>query len=172
MLKGEGVYLRTIEPTDVDVILKWENNPDNWTVSNTLVPFSRKLIEDYVNSAQDIYTIKQIRFVICENDSERPIGSIDLFDFDPFHQKVGVGILIEELSDRRKGHALEAIELVKEYCFSVLVLHQLYCNILSDNKASISLFEKAGFSVSGTKKDWIKTKGGWQDELLLQLVNL
>jgi diamine N-acetyltransferase len=168
MLKGEQIYLRTLEPADADIILKWENNSDNWRVSNTLVPFSRKLIEDYVNSAQDIYSIKQLRFIICLVENDKEIGAIDLFDFDPYHQKVGLGILIAELEDRRNGYAIEAVLLIKEYCFNHLNLHQVYCNILSENKASIDLFEKSGFTICGTKKDWIKNKEGWLDELMLQ----
>lgn len=171
MLKGSQVYLRTIEPQDADVILSWENNAHNWVISNTLVPFSKKLILDYVNSAQDLYAIKQIRFMICENEEGRPVGSVDIFDFDPYHQRAGLGILIDQKSDRRKGYALEALALIKEYCFSHIKLHQLYCNILADNTSSISLFEKAGFKICGNKKDWIRTKNGWQDELLLQVVN-
>jgi diamine N-acetyltransferase len=168
MLKGEQIYLRTLEPADADIILKWENNSDNWRVSNTLVPFSRKLIEDYVNSAQDIYSIKQLRFIICLVENDKEIGAIDLFDFDSYHQKVGLGILIAELEDRRNGYAIEAVLLIKEYCFNHLNLHQVYCNILSENKASIDLFEKSGFTICGTKKDWIKNKEGWLDELMLQ----
>ena len=168
MLKGEQIYLRTLEPADADIIWKWENNSDNWRVSNTLVPFSRKLIEDYVNSAQDIYSIKQLRFIICLVENDKEIGAIDLFDFDPYHLKVGLGILIAELEDRRNGYAKEAVLLIKEYCFNHLNLHQVYCNILSKNKASIDLFEKSGFTICGTKKDWIKNKEGWLDELMLQ----
>ena len=168
MLKGEQIYLRTLEPADADIILKWENNSDNWRVSNTLVPFSRKLIQDYVNSAQDIYSIKQLRFIICLLENDKEIGAIDLFDFDPYHHKVGLGILIAELEDRRNGYAKEAVLLIKEYCFNHLNLHQVYCNVLSKNKASIDLFEKSGFTICGTKKDWIKNKEGWLDELMLQ----
>jgi diamine N-acetyltransferase len=168
MLKGGQIYLRTLEPSDADIIWKWENNSDNWRVSNTLVPFSRKLIEDYVNSAQDIYSIKQLRFIICLLENDKEIGAIDLFDFDPYHHKVGLGILIAELQDRRNGYAKEAVLLIKEYCFNHLNLHQVYCNILSKNKASIDLFEKSGFTICGTKKDWIKNKEGWLDELMLQ----
>ena len=168
MLKGGQIYLRTLEPSDADIIWKWENNTDNWRVSSTLVPFSRKLIQDYVNSAQDIYSTKQLRFIICLVENDKEIGAIDLFDFDPYHHKVGLGILIAELEDRRNGYAKEAVLLIKEYCFNHLNLHQVYCNILSENKASIDLFEKSGFTICGTKKDWIKDKEGWLDELMLQ----
>ena len=172
MLKGEQIYLRTLEPADADIILKWENNSDNWRVSNTLVPFSRKLIEDYVNSAQDIYSIKQLRFIICLSENDKEIGAIDLFDFDPYHQKVGLGILIAELEDRRNGYAKEAVLLIKEYCFNHLNLHQVYCNILSENISSVDLFEKSGFTICGTKKDWVKSNDGWEDELMFQSINV
>ena len=172
MLKGEQIYLRTLEPADADIILKWENNSDNWRVSNTFVPFSRKLIEDYVNSAQDIYSIKQLRFIICLVENDKEIGAIDLFDFDPYHQKVGLGILIAELEDRGNGYAKEAVLLILEYCFNHLMLHQVYCNIFSENKSSVDLFEKSGFTICGTKKDWVKSNDGWEDELMFQSINV
>jgi diamine N-acetyltransferase len=78
MLSGKKIYLRALEPSDADMILRWENNPDNWSVSNTLVPFSRKLIEDYVSSAQDIYSVKQVRFIICLVECDREVGAIYL----------------------------------------------------------------------------------------------
>jgi diamine N-acetyltransferase len=50
------------------------------------------------------------------------------------------------------------------------LLKQLYCNILEDNKESISLFLKKGFRITGEKSAWIKTTGGWKSEYFLQLV--
>ena len=36
------------------------------------------------------------------------------------------------------------------------------------NEVSIHLFEKSGFEESGTKKQWIKTSKGWEDEIFFQ----
>jgi len=33
------------------------------------------------------------------------IGTIDIFEFDPFHKRAGIGILIGNESYRRKGYA-------------------------------------------------------------------
>jgi diamine N-acetyltransferase len=57
-----------------------------------------------------------------------------------------------------------------KYASKILGLHQLYANITTDNHVSIHLFEKAGFQLAGTKKDWIKTPEGWLDEGLYQKV--
>lgn len=170
MLTATHIYLRTLEPIDASMMLKWENNPDNWAVSNTLVPFSEHLILQYVNSAQDIFATKQLRFIICLRDSDKPIGTIDLFEYDPLHQRAGVGVLIDEVSERNKGYATEALELMIRYSFERLNLHSLFCHIFESNTHSIQLFEKQGFEKMGIKKDWVKTKNGWENEGFYQLI--
>ncbi len=171
MLKAENIYLRTIEPSDAKYLVQWENNPENWTVSNTLVPFSEHLILQYVNSAQDIFETKQIRFMICLQESNLPIGTIDLFEYDPMNQRAGIGVLIAESGERKKGYANEALQLIIHYGFDRLNLHQLFCHIFETNETSIHLFEKNNFVKKGRKEDWVKTKNGWETELFYQLIN-
>lgn len=177
MLISSTIKLRALEPEDLELMYTWENNPDVWMVSNTLSPFSRFILKQYLeNAQQDIYEAKQLRLMIdLRGDTNglilETVGTIDLFDFDPFHMRAGVGILINKLKYRKKGYAKEALRLMIEYCFEHLHLHQLYCNILSDNDASISLFEQAGFKQCGIKKEWVKKRNGWADEIMFQLVN-
>lgn len=171
VLKGESIYLRAPEIEDLETLYSWENNPVIWELSNTLTPFSKQVLRQYLQSAhQDLFTNKQVRFMICNLQNEA-IGSIDLFEFEPFHLRVGVGILIASEENRKKGYASEALDVIKKYCFSVLQLNQLYCNINRDNEASILLFQKQGFLVSGTKLKWNKTATGYKDEFFLQCFN-
>lgn len=169
-LQGQNISLRAIEPEDIDILYKWENDTENWNVSNTQTPFSRFVLEQYIATAhQDIYNVKQLRLIICDGEN-KPVGSIDLFDFDPNHLRAGIGILIAEKSDRKKGYASEALEILAEYCFLSLNLHQLYCNIGIDNEASVLLFQKNGFKISGIKKDWLRVGTTFKDELILQRI--
>ena len=90
------------------------------------------------------------------NDTENiTVGAIDLFDFEPFHQRAGVGILIANKEHREKGMATEALAILIGYAFKTLRLHQLYCSIATNNEPSINLFTKAGFILIGEKKDWL-----------------
>ena len=167
---GTTILLRALEPSDIDTIYKWENNPDNWTVSNTQTPYSKFVLEQYLASAhQDIYSVKQLRLMICTSDN-KPLGTIDLFDFEPQHQRAGIGILIADAADRSKGYASEALDIIIQYGFDVLNLRQLYCNITSDNEASLHLFQKFGFEICGNKKDWIRDGNKFKDELILQKI--
>ena len=123
------------------------------------------------NSHRDIYDIKQLRLVITIASEKRAIGFIDLFDFEPKHKRVGLGIVIFSEEDRGKGFAFQALEVICKYVFSHLNVHQVYANITEDNKRSIELFKKAGFLESGVKRDWVFAHGGYKNELIFQLVN-
>jgi diamine N-acetyltransferase len=82
-----------------------------------------------------------------------------------------LGLLIYNKEDRNKGYAFSALGLIIDYCFNKLNFHQLYANIDTRNEASLQLFKKFGFSICGTKNEWLLTDSGWKDEYLLQLIN-
>src|SRR5690606_29084336 len=94
-LQGKNIYLRALEPTDLDFLYQVENDESLWEVSNTTTPFSYFVLKEYLeNSFRDIYEVKQLRLVICKTENESSIGFIDLYDFDPVHKRVGIGIVI------------------------------------------------------------------------------
>ena len=170
-LKGHLISLRAVEPSDLELLYQWENNPFVWHLSNTLAPFSKHILKEYIENAKhDIYVTKQLRLMI-NTPKYGPIGCIDLFDFDPTNQRAGIGILIADEQHRGKGYASEALEILCNYCFSILHLHQLYCNINADNTKSIHLFTKIGFVQSGNKQQWNRVQGGYVDELFFQLIS-
>src|SRR5690554_919466 len=120
------ISLRPLEPEDVGLLYRWENNMEIWELSNTRTPYSRYVLDEYIkNSVRDIYETKQMRFII-ENWERRAVGAIDLFDFEPYHQRAGIGILIHDIEDRNRGYAADAIEALTEYAVAGLGLKQLY----------------------------------------------
>ena len=172
ILENKTIALRAPEPEDLDIMYLWENNTSIWRISGTLVPFSKFVLKQYLeNAGKDIFETKQLRLIIQLKDNSRPVGAIDLFDFDPIHRRAGIGILIADPSDRRKGYAREALETLMEYCFRVLQLHQIYCNISSGNEESIKLFTAAGFKAIGEKKEWLFNGQVFENEWLFQCIN-
>ncbi|GAA3588898.1 GNAT family protein [Flavivirga amylovorans] len=170
-LKGENIYLRALEPEDLEFIHIIENDESIWEISNTITPYSKYLIKQYLEQAhKDIFEVKQLRLVISSY-KEESLGMIDLFDFDFKNGRAGVGILVKEIGDRGKGYGYEALKLLIDYSFTHLGLHQLYCNISEDNETSIKLFTNQGFKKIGLKKDWIHTNGSYKNEYLFQLIN-
>ncbi|ADV47368.1 GCN5-related N-acetyltransferase [Cellulophaga algicola DSM 14237] len=169
-LKGQKVYLRALEPSDLDFLYQIENATAVWEISGTTTPYSKQVLEMYLeNVHRDIYEVKQLRLCICLLDNT-VVGLIDLFDFDPKNRKAGVGVIIASEKHRNNGFAAEALELLCGYSRVTLEMHQIYCNILEDNHASIHLFESLGFEKIGIKKDWISSKGKFKNEILYQKI--
>lgn len=169
-LKGKNIYLRALEPEDLSFIHQIENDESIWEVSHTQTPYSSYILKEYLkNSHKDIYEVRQLRLAISGNNDEL-LGLIDLFDFDPKNKRVGVGLVVANPEKRNKGIGREALDLLINYSFTHLNVHQLYSNIGEDNAASIKLFESCGFVKVGVKKDWNYQNKTFKNELLYQLI--
>lgn len=171
-MKYDKIRLRALEPEDLELLYAWENNDSYWLISNTVAPFSKYTLKRYMeNSHKSIYETGQLRLMIDIYEEKKTIGTIDIFDFDPFHKRAGIGILVADEAERRRGYASMALKCLTAYCFNTLLLHQLYCNILANNSESIDLFKKIGFTQAGIKKEWVKVADGYLDEYMFQMIN-
>ena len=169
-LRGKHIYLRALEPEDLDFIHLIENDETIWEISNTITPYSKYVIRQYLENAhKDIFDVKQLRLAISNSKNEA-IGLIDLFDFDFKNQRAGVGIIVKESDNRQKGYGSEALELLLRYCKMHLNLHQVYCNISEENEVSLKLFKNQGFEIIGLKKEWNFINNAYRDEYLLQKI--
>ena len=102
MLDNGKVYLRALEPTDIDVIHRWENDCDLWRFGCATAPFSRHQIWEYLkNYTADIFAQKQLRMMVCLKTADNAVGMIDLFDFDPVNRRAAVGLLIDREYQRQ-----------------------------------------------------------------------
>lgn len=169
-LSNENIILRTAEPYDAECIYRWENDRSIWRVSETIAPYSMHQIEQFLLNNNDLISEKQLRLMIENRNDKTPIGCIDIYDYDAFNERVGIGILIDE-NFRNKGFAKQAVDVLIDYCFNTLILKQIYILTFIDNLESIKLFESAGFERCGHRKQWLKTPNGFVDQLEYQLIN-
>ena len=167
LLDDGEIFLRALEPSDVEVLYQWENDTTVWNVSSSLTPFSRKTLRCYIETVQDIYEAKQLRLMIDDKKTGKTIGTIDLFDFDAHNRRAGIGIFLEEQS-RNNHAATKALGILLRYCREMLLLHQVYADIQGHNEISKRLFKHAGFETIGIKKEWLLTTDGYEDVILMQ----
>ncbi len=138
---------------DVPKIFEWENNPENWEVSETVRDYTFEEIILLIDSAEDIFENGQLRFIIVNRKNHQAIGTLDLFQVDFIEKSIHVGILIGSIENRRKGFAEEAIKLAMDYCFEILMFNKVYCHIQSNNVSSLKLFKKCGFELINEDKE-------------------
>lgn len=170
LLENSVIKLRAPEPEDLELLYTWENSTELWELGATIAPFSRHTLRQYLaNNTQDIYTDKQLRLMIEFKQTGKGIGTVDLYDFDPFHLRAGVGILIDP-GYRNQGLGLQALLVLESYAFSFLNLHQLYAVIPEKNSPSIRLFQKAEYVSAGLLSDWLSAGETYVDALLFQKI--
>lgn len=170
-LRGNKVYLRALEPEDLEFVHEIENTEEFWEISATQTPYSKFLIRQYLENAhRDIFDIKQLRLVISTHKGEA-VGLIDVFDLEPRDRRAAIGILIANPENRKHGYGTESLNLLCNYCFTHLGLHQVYANVTADNEDSMRVFENNGFRKIGLKKDWTLFNGKFKDEWLYQFIN-
>ncbi|WBO83467.1 GNAT family N-acetyltransferase [Hymenobacter yonginensis] len=170
MLRSDLVFLRPLEADDLDFLYALENDPAVWSVSDTLAPVSRYTLRQYLDSAAaDFHEVRQLRLVLCATATGAAVGTVDIFGFEPLHQRAGVGIVVLA-AHRRQGYAQAALQLLPPYARQVLRLHQLHCTIAADNTASLALFAAAGFHTVGTRQQWLRRADGWHDAVEMQLL--
>lgn len=170
-LMNDRIYLRAVEPEDLDVLYDMENDPAMWDVSSFTVPYSRYVLRQYIEGSQsDMFADKQLRLMIVRRCDHRTLGTIDVTDFVPLHSRGAVGIAVHK-DHRRGGYAADGLQLLCDYVFGFLCIRQLYAHVPTDNEASMRLFLSCGFTQCGLLKDWIKSAEGYQDAALLQRLN-
>ena len=163
------VHLRAIEPEDLDMLYRIENDRKLWNVGASNVPYSRYTLHDYIaNASDDIYVDRQVRMMI-ENAQGDVVGIIDVVNFDPSNCRAEVGLIILD-AYRRHGYGSSALSQIAEYALNVLHLHQLFAFVDVKNEASRSLFLNMGYQETARIKDWLYDGREYHDAIMMQLV--
>ncbi len=172
-LLNQELQLRAPEPEDLDFLYQWENHSDWWHLGATLSPYSHYALKKYIAEAnQDIYTTRQLRLMVDLKTQDKTIGMVDLYDFDPYHRRAGMAVLMDP-AYHQQGFGKQAVEMMIQYAFGFLNLHQLYVHIPVENIPSIKLFTGCGFRETGKLTDWLlvtdESDGGYMDVQVMQL---
>ncbi|HMY47942.1 MAG TPA: GNAT family N-acetyltransferase, partial [Leptospiraceae bacterium] len=125
-LKGERIYLRGLEDTDVDSnYFQWLNDQEVCRGnSHGLFPIRRSDLARYVSQAGE-YRANLVLAIIV-SASETHIGNIALQNIDWVSRSAEFAILVGEKEFWGKGYGLEAGRMIIEHGFKALNLHRIY----------------------------------------------
>ena len=169
-MKNDTIELRPLEPTDLDTLYNWENDSALWVVSDTVAPYSRAALWQYLeNYTGDIFAQRQLRLMITLAGDGTPVGTIDFLNFDPLNNRAELGLFIAS-EHRGKGLGRQALELLTAYAREHLGLRQLYVFIALDNTVCLKMFEDYGYRRVGIIQSWVKRGSTYRDVALLQMV--
>ncbi len=124
MIRGERLYLRSIERDDLSRCHDWMNDPDLRATLAQRYPMSLAQEADWVERVTRGQDPSEMTFAICLIQGDRHIGNCDLTSIDRDNGTATVGILIGEADCRGQGLGEEAVRTLCRFGFDEMRLHE------------------------------------------------
>jgi UDP-4-amino-4,6-dideoxy-N-acetyl-beta-L-altrosamine N-acetyltransferase len=167
--QGNKVFLRKMEESDTDNIIAWRNSD---AVRPHFIYQGLFTRESHLNWKQTMVdTGKVDQFIICDIETEEPLGSVYIRDIDMSHKKGEYGIFLSPDAPRGKGIGTDTAKLAIDYAFETRKLHRLFLRVYADNIPAIRSYEKAGFDREALLKDDVLVNGEYRDIVLMAAIN-
>lgn len=166
--KEVGIYIRMMQYSDTENIVKWRNTE---SVKRRFIyqkTFTKEGHENWIETM--VKTGKVVQFIICDMDTDLPLGSVYIRDIDREHHKAEYGIFIGDENARGRGVGTAACKLCLKYCREKLELHRVFLRVFADNYPAIRSYEKAGFQREAYLKDDVCIDGKYADIVLMAVI--
>jgi RimJ/RimL family protein N-acetyltransferase len=124
---------------------------------------------------QDDVTKRQERdhvfaFNIRTLADDRLIGFVTLWISNWASGEAGVGIGLGQQADRGRGYGTDALRLVLHYAFAELNLARVSLEAFAHNARGIRSYQKAGFTLEGTQREWARRDGRRTDVISMGIL--
>jgi len=152
-IRGEGVALGPLHAGLLPMFERWDN--DFWVIDrggDDPAPRSSDQVrngwEPLLKGDRDDW----LGFAIYALPELRPIGMANIRDFQNRHGTAEFGITIVAAADRGRGYGSEAVQLLLDYAFTVLGVHNVWLDTPAYNAAALRAYEKVGFREIGRRR--------------------
>jgi diamine N-acetyltransferase len=170
ILRGEHVYLRPGERSDVPNWVRWLNDAETTSFLNMRAPMSEAMEEKWFEEMVGHQGKDQFHFVICLLENDRPIGSLNLFAVDYVNGNAGIGISIGEKSLWGKGYGTDAMNALVDFGFGMLRLERMWLEVYVFNKRARRSYDKSGFILEGVERRAVFKRGEYLDVELMSIL--
>ena len=169
--RGEKVWLRAFEATDLEPYWAAVNNVDVAYRAGYVAPTSRDGVRDwYDGKVRREHGHAAFYFVISPIGGDDFVGSIWLWQFDSRLGGPELSVFIADPERWGQGLGVDAINAMMDFAFGSLDLERVWLFTDADNPRSIKAFAKAGFVEEGTLRGSSRGRGVRSDSTLMGLL--
>ncbi len=158
--KSARVFLRKPTEEDIKKLLSLHQRSQDFHFPWVAPPLTERECKNYIARCQnDDFE----GLLICHSTDNNIIGVVNLSqNFYRAFQNAYLGYYVDvDFADQ--GLMSEGITLAINYAFYDLDLHRVEANIQPENRASINLVERLGFTKEGFSRRYLKINGEWRD---------
>ena len=167
-LEGKFCYLSPISLEDTEKYYVWLNDLETSIYIRTFTQ-----IITLPEEKQILQQIGDKNYVmgIIDKRTNTLIGNCGLMDIDFINRSAELGIFIGEKDYRNKGFGEDATNLMLDFGFNALNLHNIWVKVYSYNEASMNLFRKCGFKIIGRRREAKIIGDSKYDEVLMDILS-
>jgi diamine N-acetyltransferase len=170
MIRGQHVYLRAAERSDIPAFVRWLNDRDTTSFLSLRAPLSVPLEEKWFERMVEEQGKSAYHFVICRLEDEEPIGTIGLFNLNLTDGSAGMGISIGDKSLWGKGLGSDALLALLDFGFGELRLERIWLDVFDFNSRARRSYEKCGFVLEGTQRHAVHLRGEFHDIHMMSIL--
>lgn len=170
MIRGQRVYLRASERSDIPLFVGWLNDRDTASFLSQRAPLSVPLEERWFERMLEAQGKDAFHFVICRLEDDRPIGTIGYFGIDYIDGNAGLGIAIGDKSLWGQGLGTDALLALLDFGFGELRLERVWLEVFDFNERARRAYEKCGFVLEGTLRHAVHRRGRFRDVNLMAIL--
>ena len=171
IVRGERIYLRGSERSDVPTFVRWFNDSEYLSFLSMRAPMSLAEEEAWFDGMLSRQGKSDYHFVMCLIEDDRPIGTIGLFDINYVNGTAGIGIAIGEKDLWGQGLGTDAMYALMDFGFGQLRLERLWLEVYDYNPRARRSYEKCGFTLEGTERHAIFKHGRHHDVHLMSILS-
>ena len=158
MLKGNNIYLRTLERRDIAILYRLCNEDDVKTYNT--IP------EDIQNNNKDKSLRKALSII---NEKNVLIGFVTYKENSYFKKVYSIGITIgSRYWGRRYGQ--DSIKTLLKYLFDEKNAVRVELEVIESNFRAISCYKKCGFVIENIRKNKVYIDGRYENTLIMGII--
>ena len=170
MIEVGNLLLRKPTLQDAEQLLILKNDKDSAFFLGGIHP--EYCLDDIIRWI-DFHNEKKDELVLVVEDRacSKLIGHVGLYKIDEIAKKTEYGILIADKDYKGKGVGTVCTMCMTNYAFDKLGMHKVTAEVLTENKASVALFKKCGYSVDGVLRDDVYKNNRYYDVFSFSILN-
>jgi ribosomal-protein-alanine N-acetyltransferase len=168
LVTGSRVYLRRPRPRDAAAFISGARISDRLHRGWVQAPATKASFAAYLRhfagpKSRDQASASHIGVVVCKLDDDALIG---VFNFSEIVRGAFESCYLGYYAFAPHvghGYMSEGLNLVLALAFTRLKLHRIEANVQPNNRPSVSLVRRAGFTREGFSRRYVKIAGRWRD---------
>jgi RimJ/RimL family protein N-acetyltransferase len=169
-LRGQRVWLRAIEATDLEAYRAAVNSVEVGTWAGFPWPHSEASIERWFSDVRERHGRGEYWVAISPLGSEAFLGSVWLWNKGSRLDGLELSILVTAEAGLGRGIGSDAVNAALDFIFGSYDVERVWLTTEASNERAQRAFEKAGFRREGTVRHHFRREGEWRDSALMAII--